>query len=1434
MPPEPRTSHAVPYPPGPRTRRRTAARATLLLCLCAILAGTRSSHAQDNPVFLDSSTLAADVFAGLPGLLASGNTGEAVRLLQRLLDEDTGRLIVSDTDPNLFEPVRERVHHVLLNNPDLLKRYRAAETDDAALTLADRRADLVERTRLLTGPGFQAALQVAAEHLGAGRFESARLTLAQLDTHPDRADRALAAQAADLWTRLAAYIPREEVLEAARRWTKAAGNSFDTPEPTPWPASLRTPVWTPQHPTEPFSLTDLVSSPLCSAPLRADTAAEDDDAVLTRRGRPSPEFPYLYPTVSGDTVYTNDGLWIAAWDRFTLTPKWRTKPRGADYEREELESMYASAPYRRNSSRDAEEPNTLAVSGRLLLAATGIVTNGTRTGDPRLHALDARTGRVIWSTYIDELDPQLEESSTRGPALIEGDTAIVAVRKISQARRFASAFLVGIDLADGSLRWIRLCGSAGWLAYGGRGQWSDWPTLDRGVVYRADELGVICAVQAGSGRFCWVRQLPGVESRMPTSRLPWASSQPVIDGETLLTLSPDRSELLRLDLKTGAILGRRTTRDFGSEQHRPGYIFAHNGRLVAVSPTSLASVSIENAIDGHLRLSKHIPAPGIMGRVVAGGDALLVPVLTGVAVLDFQSFEPVAGIPLDAPGNVLPLRTQLLTIDNQQLHSYLVWEDAAAVLADRLDADPADADTAITFAELAARAKRFESVLEPVDRALTAMAIDPLSPTLRPAQKRLFTLLLGILREGESDHADDTHSDPDAEPVATSVPPEVLQGVAARMEAVAVEPAERATQLLMRAALRDRLGNHEQAAADCQTVLADPDLAGAAWSRGASSVRAELHALVMLDRLLDTNGPELYAPFAQQARLAIASLDPERTTAAAYEALARAYPRSQTAPAAWLAAANLHTAEGRSLAADHAYARGIEAVEACRAVGVPFESSSIAELLGGRLLGLVNANRLDTATSLLHRIESRWPGIEPTANNEPVDRKAVATLLRSRYHARNTRAAIGDAVTTAATELPGWVLMRSLDRRDAFTKHPGVMMLTENKVGLWTLAEGGTSIEPAWTTPFATKPALLRYETDRVLLFEPDEQGGTVRALDPADGHELWKADHLGEALATARGPAGGAQDRFEAPLDGRVNPGDLLLAIDETSVAIVSRSGRVVSVDLASGHTAWARRTVCQRVNDCTAGDGVLVLAGTSTPPNNDSAGEPIILTLDLASGEEISRFSPGQEHAGSDVRWVHVAPGTGRAVVGFARGIVALSLPEAIPQWSLTDIAVEQTAGAWSIADRLFVQTTMRELVLIDPQTGTLIDDRLDTAGCMEPGEPIDAVENNNTLVLLSPAGFAEINPATGDLLAADAITPLAGGMVQPTIAQDRIVIVERDPLPGAPGIYRLHLLDATTGRALTTQTLALRDRPRRLGLLDGVILLTTGDSTVVLPTK
>ncbi|MCC7389483.1 MAG: PQQ-binding-like beta-propeller repeat protein [Phycisphaerales bacterium] len=1442
----------------PRTRRVAAGVVLALACLLA-----PGARAQDNPVFVDDSTLAADVLSGLPGLLASDNTGEAVRLLQRLLEEEGGRLVATPDNPDLLEPVRARVHRVLLADARLLERYRTVEAEAGARLLAEGRADAVERSRLLTPPGFDAAVRVAAAHLAGARFESARITLEQLEDHPDRDDPARAGAAAAVWAQLAGYLAREPVVGAARRWADRAGSGVGPVGAVEWPASLRTPVYSPLAGSPGFALGELLDTPLCSAELRAGQVMIEEAEPVTRRSRSSEEFPFLFPLVSGDTVYATDGLWIGAWDRFTLTPRWRTKPRGADNEREQLEEMYAANAYRRNRSRDVEEPTAVALHGRLLVAATGVVADGARQGDPRLHALDAQTGRVLWSSYIDELDPRLDESSSRGPAVFEGDTAVVAVRKISQSRRFASAFLVGIDLADGSAKWVSLSGSAGWLAYGGRGQWSDWPTLHEGIVYRVDELGVICAVEAGTGRFRWVLRLPGVESRTASPRVPWGASQVIVDGDTLLALAPDRGELLRLDRHSGRILARRDTQPLGL----PGYIFEHDGLLVAVAPARtsaparVATLPLALAESAPARISDPIAEPGILGRVVASADALLVPLSGGMGVLDLATLEPRGGVALRAPGNLIPVGKQLLTADNESLHSYLVWADAAAVLQARLDADPADLAAALSFAELAHRANHPEAMLAPIDAAMTAMAADPLGDQVAPAQARLFGLLLTALRaalDGAEQQGGGLSSQPQggglssqpeggglssqpeggglSSPRAddpTAISPATLDGLTERMAMVALTPDQRATHLLMRSRVHEHLGRVAEAVADCQGVLADPSLAGAVWARGPSSVRAEIDALARLDRLLTEHGRGAYAPFEREADATLGAM--ADADAGALEAFARAYPRAPAALRAWLAGAEGRAEAAESLALDRALDRGLHAAAAMRAVGISPDPVAVGELLGRRLTALLGANRLDTAAELLLRSAADWPGVTITSAGVALDRGAMADTLRARAEARSRRPEIGDAPVGTPALLDGWVLMRALDRRDAFAARPGVMMLGPGVVGLWSLDAGRPVAE--WTAPTGVKPVLLRFDPDRVLLLEPDDRGGTLRALSPADGRELWSIERLGEVLALARGPAAVAgQERFETPLDGEVSATDMLLALDEATLAVVSRAGRVAGIDLATGRVGWTVRTDCQQVSDASAGEGVVAIGGVGAPRTGDAAGEPVVVLLDLATGEEISRYAPGSGGASGRVRWVHVALGSSRVVVGLSRGLVSLSLPDAQAEWALADMAVEQTDAAWPAGARLFVQSSLRELALVDGATGELLAPRLDTADCLEAGEPTDAVADPGAerLTVLSPAGYCQLDASTGALLAADAIGRLAGDMVQPATGAGRVVLVEREPVAGAPGFYRLHILETETGRAISTSVLALSDRPRRVGLLDGAVWVTAGDSTVVVPMR
>ena len=118
-------------------------------------------------------------------LAAAGNYPEALRILQNLLDNDAERVIESSRDANLHTTVRAQVNSLLLETPELLKRYRDQEAPKAQAFVDAGDLARAETTRFLTQPGLVAAARLAQQRLDLGRFESARLTLQPILTHPD-------------------------------------------------------------------------------------------------------------------------------------------------------------------------------------------------------------------------------------------------------------------------------------------------------------------------------------------------------------------------------------------------------------------------------------------------------------------------------------------------------------------------------------------------------------------------------------------------------------------------------------------------------------------------------------------------------------------------------------------------------------------------------------------------------------------------------------------------------------------------------------------------------------------------------------------------------------------------------------------------------------------------------------------------------------------------------------------------------------------------------------------------------------------------------------------------------------------------------------------------------------------------------------------------
>src|SRR5690606_38220347 len=143
----------------------------------------------------------------------------------------------------------------------------------------------------------------------------------------------------------------------------------------------------------------------------------------------------------------------------------------------------------------------------------------------------------------------------------------------------------------------------------------------------------------------------------------WQIGQPVVDGETLVVLSPDHRQVVRLDRRTGELRGWCPTSRF--EHPTPRYLVKAGSKLAVVFDGRIAVTDLATFETAPLQVTPRFPQPGINGRVTVAGDKLLVPVVAGVMVVDTADAEaePVL-MPLDSPGNVLALESQLLVVDD--------------------------------------------------------------------------------------------------------------------------------------------------------------------------------------------------------------------------------------------------------------------------------------------------------------------------------------------------------------------------------------------------------------------------------------------------------------------------------------------------------------------------------------------------------------------------------------------------------------------------------------------------------------------------------------------------------------------------------------------------------------------------------------------------
>lgn len=1080
----------------------------------------------------DQSVTAEDAMLRVRELGEAGNTGEALRVLQLVLESDADRMLaVRDAeDPNRFESVRSACHRLLSEWPELLARYRAAEEQNARRQLDEVQHRAVQRSRFMTAAGLEATLRVAMEDLEAGRFEAARLRLEECGAHPD-ARGVLAKDRARMAVEVGRQIGREEV----RAWARALAREAGVAEEGNWGVG-RAPATFGGATTGLDSQAQIEAGSIAATALNSVSPSGDGmaEAIIELEGWGQEgiraDDPYtamvdatestLIAATVGGLVLINDGYTVACLDAATLGVRWRVVPplvasRGGDIEEDWTQPMM--------SGRSTEPISSVTAGSGVVVAATRSSGDDLRGGTGRaLHGLDVSTGRVLWSLSPTSLDPSLLGAEFDGPVLIADDLAIVNVSRSGLMRRESEVHLAGIDLFRGTARWVRRVGSVGvqpWLRQEAR---PEAAIVHEGVVYRAADLGVLGAYEASTGRPLWVRRLSTarVEDlqfrvRANSTVRSFQISTPVADGATILCHDPTGNKILRVDARNGKLLGSRDASAFGDVQ----YMLRVGEHLALVGDRYVSFVKADAFETGLVRMvASRFGDSGIVGRCVVSGESLLVPIAGGVMRVDPKNPDGTSqprqegtteggtgagsagtgsagagGVRRDEPtfataraGNPLVVDlgggvSTLVVAERSLVSTYLRWEKAQEILRRRATSEPNDPTPLLTMIELGSRAGRNEDIPALSDRVLALADRDPLSSQSATARSRLFALLSDMARKARRVWQEDGSKG--------AVAPELLSRILGAMGRSAETPEELVMHAFAEAWLHEIRREPGRAIEAYQLVLADPRLANVqlenddrtdserlaapVTSVGRAGPEAARRVLVALRQA----GIAAYTGFEDEARRA---LDGAGTDVDRLIAVADRYPGAMAALEAMSRACDA-VAGGREVGAQRdrrvlgLAAKGLELSRA-QANAAREEAWPMAGTFLGRVVGAIQHDRPEAALRLVRGVEADKPEAQVS---QAGGGKASATSmaqglverLRARWSNEGSGPALGGMMRATAQPLEGWVLTPALIRNATIVSRESVLMHSsaEGKLGLWTRNALGDEFVAAWTREARTQ-----------------------------------------------------------------------------------------------------------------------------------------------------------------------------------------------------------------------------------------------------------------------------------------------------------------------------------------------------------------------------
>ncbi len=1466
-------------------RARITSNASLTTAVCALVAAAGLSTAvpvhhafaqpgfgafdpenTQSPVFVNDDPAATEALGRLGDHLRSGNLDQSVRAVSELLKNQRDSLVpiindAGNVDTTLHVAVRDRVMAIMLDPASRagLDAYRLSESADAQALLATGNFAEVEARYLLTPAGLEAALCVAQQRFEAAHFAAAWRTLNQLERHPDligepaRRAAALASSIARVWN-----DPRASDL--ASRWHAAPVAAALTP-----PAAVLQPPRSGLTPGPAVDLTELVAKPIASV------LYTEDGKYDVMRGRPSvPDTDSLpplarvlrtFPTIAGAHLLITNGRDLIALDRTTLAEAWRTDlviATGLDRRDQENAKRPGPDDARHLMRGEAEDVGTVAVSaGPSPIAIVTLTPGEPRQDDTpdQIAAIDVATGTLRWTKSMVEIDGNVGEIRSRGPALIDGDVVVLTCRKNQPERRLTALYLVALDLYTGQPRWTRLVGSAGSLPYPQSPQVSHAGTIADGIIYRSDRLGVMGAYEVLTGRPLWVRRLTPEPQQSEATGWSWDVNAPIIVNGSLFVVSADAKQVLKINATTGQLRGAVDAELWG----KPNYLLRAGDRLIGVGGSRIASCPVEHFGEGRPDLSPVLDAPGIRGRVLVAGDRLLVPVtVPTTGLLPIDPLNPgdlrAALVPLDALGNVAVVDRSLIVADDSRVHQYLAWPDAQALLTRQSEAAPANPAPSVSLVQVAYRAGHPEAIEPALQRAITSLG-SLAEAAAQPIRAQLVGSLLTMIEVSDPDAAQTGGSSRPvlgAPKVRVTPPPalpaDLLTRVLTTMEPLCTTAEHRATRLLLLGADQWRRGQGPEAVASYQAILSDPSLNLASYAGRRVTTAAGIEAGRRLQVVVQTAGRTVYAAADRALAQALAAL-PATIDAAALESLAERFPLAQQTPDIWSRAATAHRAANRQSAEARALELGLAA--ASRIPDAPPEL--VGEISGRLVWSLRDRGLLSAAAETLQRVRRTYPQLTLTRDRQPLDERALDSSLAAELSAQRRWPSVGRPRGQQVHVFEKLGLME-----------PEIQPTTPESLGYFMVRDDagrvGMIVPPAAKDPEGPgAPMKLAYTSppseNLTQLIRCDPRGAVLYTSAGLESGVLWRISAPAGTLAWRSQPFSTYFPAWEANEGPRQRPSpnqridtpqgyrsiwDIVVTGDDRTLAMVERSGRALVIDADTGRVLWNALSDVHRVFDASLIASTLVIIGQQdlrTPGGTISGTRDVILLIDARTGQ-VRRSVPPPADAGA-FRWVRVT-NRGEVIIGMGTGVFCIDPETGDTVWSLRNHPAASARDAWLVGDRLLLMSEDRGMWIASTASGQLLGGQLDLRGRAEgsgtitisprgpdPAQGI-AIRTSQGLVLLSTSGalIATDGLSVGGSANDDLLPPLpiADGFLALGLSRTPI------PLSDTLSLYPLSIIDAKSGQLVGAVPLALGTDPIRIAAIDDRVAVTAGHTTVI----